>query len=233
MSDLTLLVSLSNIGLRMISEKKLAQELQAMMQRLANQELLLQSVVSNTMDSLGNQEVRNAQEALRDALISSSPRHELTSAINHLQSAATHFEEKAARVHFGKEGYPPKYTVSAEALSKTANCYAVIATIYAGLKERDLTAKYASLCKVCFLLSLNDKKDRNSSKKEFPEKDLLGLFGFLQTLLAVLPDPPQTYGDLGAMGTIVVFPGLFEDNHPMMADFNKLLESKVKSLYPA
>jgi hypothetical protein len=161
MSDLALIVSLSNIGLRMISEKKLAQELQAMMQRLANQELLLQSVVSNTMDSLGNQEVRNAQEALKDALISSSPRHELTSAINHLQSAASHFEEKATR-----EGHSSFVLIRGEyktrteyidkavdALHKASNCYAIIASIYSGLGEWQLTAKYADLFKLDFFFS--------------------------------------------------------------------------------
>jgi hypothetical protein len=251
MSGLALIVSLSNLGLRMISEKKLAQELQAITQRLANQELLLQSVVSNTMDSLGNQEVRNAQEALKDALMSSSPRHELTSAINHLQSAASHFEEKAARVHFGKEGYPPKYTVSAEALSKAANCYAVIATVYAGLKERDLTAKYANLFKADLHYSFFDKRDRNSGNFLTSWDDFLEIMGFLRALTKGLFEQLNTSGDVRAWYSILVFSGLSGDlddpraanfvnilaissggSNPITDDFIKLLDSKATTLYP-
>jgi hypothetical protein len=236
MPNLALLVSLGSLSLRQIQQKKLAQELQAIMQRLANQELLLQSVVSNTMESLGNQEVRNAQEALKDALMSSSPRHELTSAINHLQSAASHFEEKAVRVHFGKDAPKTKdgytviqkadFVISENALSKAANCYAIIATIYSGLRERGLTVKYANLFKVAFMSSHIDRELRKGP--DGTDEEEKQIFGYLVSLTQFRLEDEVSSEEEEFVRKVTAFPRPGGRN-----ELDQLFEQKWRAWYPA
>jgi hypothetical protein len=102
MLDLTILVSLGNIAIRTLTQTQLAAQINAI------------------MGDLGVQEVKNAKRALQDALRSSDPRHELISAVNHFQSAASNFTADSSH-------------------GKAAECYAAIATIYASLGEHQIS----------------------------------------------------------------------------------------------
>ncbi len=123
MSVIAVLTSLGSLATRAITSANLAQQIDAL------------------LGDLGEQEFRNAQQAFRDAQTSKAPRHELTNAINHLQSAATIFESRQRRISSSdlysiyKEDMIPLF-------EKQCLCYATIAAIYASQGERELMLTY-------------------------------------------------------------------------------------------
>lgn len=130
MSELTMLVSLCNIATRVITQQQLAQE------------------IHDIMDDLGDQEYRNAGQALQDATISSDPRHELISAVNHLQSSASSYESIYAR-EANKSEFFRERVDQAAAIWNASQCYALIAVIYCQLGETQLKVKYAGKFITC------------------------------------------------------------------------------------
>jgi hypothetical protein len=164
--------------------------------------------------------------------MSSSPRHELTSAINHLQSAASHFEEKALRESRSSwikvAGRYEKVRIeyidrAVDAFRKAANCYAIIASIYSGLGEYQLTAKYADLLKVAFYLTLAPRGFYDRSA-QIDEAELLQLLGLLSKLG---PDNVKTGADAMASVRIISLPGQGIDSA-----LDNLVTSKAEALLP-
>ena len=110
---------------------------------------------SDNISIILEQELINAGEALHDAQQSQDPRSGLIKTINHLLVTATHFEKRAICTHFESTD-PRRYMTSAEARAQAALCYALTATISAGLEEPVLALKYAEYFKVNFMLYLAD-----------------------------------------------------------------------------
>ncbi len=125
-------LALANLTHRLVSEHQLAVE------------------VRGIMRDLGKQEFRNAMIALADADMSSSPRHELTSAINHLQSAISNLQSAyaSARRSFGQSltaqddpNFDPDHPRYPFGIS-ISQAQAFIAAIYYRLGEQGLAQRY-------------------------------------------------------------------------------------------
>lgn len=104
----------------------------------------LASEIRQIMSKLGEQQFANALVALDDALSSSNPRHELTSAINHLQDAASAFKEAFDKASGKKLDNRGDYKHARYPFGRgMCEALGLITVIYAGLGEKKLALKYA------------------------------------------------------------------------------------------
>lgn len=143
--------------------------------------------INGIMGDIAEQEFSNARQAFRDAQTSSSPRHELTSAINHLQSAASSFESRISLEYrktsdwLGRGG--TDYYVIARLRLRRVECFALITVIYASLQEPTLVGEYMSKYTSALVTYLDDSRASEKFDALVSARVLLDTLGYTWSVL--------------------------------------------------
>lgn len=138
--------------------------------------------INGIMGDIAEQEFTNAKQAFRDAQTSSSPRHELTSAINHLQSAASSFESRINSEYRKTTDWRGRggtdYYVIARLRLRRVECFALITVIYASLQEPTLVGEYINKYTNALTTYLDDSRASDKFDALISAKVLLDSVGY-------------------------------------------------------
>lgn len=212
---------LSNIAGQNITQERFVARLFPLLQHLCMRETTTLDGDSDGINDAGVQEILCAEHVLKEMQQSKRPQQDLTVVMFYLQTAATHFEERAVHAHFERAN-ARRYTRGAEALARAATCYAIIATISARSGASEEALKYAELFKLDFMLYLADS---DLSKELLKEEEIIYYGLFLLRLVSHLSSSQQAR-DAGFVEKLLVL-CLQNDAH-----FREVFGARLSAWYP-